>query len=601
MAQCSRGVVEQALGVALERASFVNLYPREEARRLLAQLAPGKNLDLQQARLLAQREGIKLVLAGSVEKSGAGYAITVNSIDPVPGKTLASSQATAADQDHVLQAVNTAGTYVRASLGDKSASDLSAQETFTSSSLEAASTYWSAQDLLNNGKYAEAAPAFQRATELDPSFGRAYASWAVASYYLGRPDETERLYKKAFSLVGRMTEREKYRTYGTYYLTVARSYDGAVQNYTKLIDLYPADRVAHGNLAMAHFYLLNFRKAVEEGRKAHDLYPSSPKLRSNLALYAMYAGDFATAKRQAEELIKIDACHYRAYLPLAMAAIDESLPDKARSAYENMATTSAAGKSLAALGLSDLALYQGRYADAVALITPAIDQDTKLQNKKGLANNQLLLAEAYRGLGQTVKARAAVAKAVSAGGDEAMVLPAARILLSLGREAEARKLASTLNNDISGYSRVYARVVDSEIAMRNGATGDAVDALRAGQKIADLWLTHFVLGTAYVESRPLSRRTGRTRDLREAPRRGNGALPRRCTDGKVSRPSSVLARPGARRPRAEAAGRGRIHSIPRSSAYTKRRSLSRRCHAPACRFTSDNFVRSCNHTTFIDP
>ncbi len=258
-------VAEQALGLAMERASFVNLYPRDEARKLLAQLSPGKTLDLQQARLLAQREGIKLVLAGSVEKNGNGYAITVNSIDPVPGKTLATANATAASKDRVLEAVNIAGTYVRASLGDRSATAGSetAQETFTSSSLEAANTYWHAQDLLNNSKYEEAAPLFQRATELDPSFARAYASWAVASYYLGRRDETERLYKRAFSLVGKMTEREKYRTYGTYYLTVARSYDGAIQNYTKLIDLYPADRVAHGKSGG----LLLLRAEFPKGRR----------------------------------------------------------------------------------------------------------------------------------------------------------------------------------------------------------------------------------------------------------------------------------------------------------------------------------------------
>ncbi len=213
----------------------------------------------------------------------------------------------------------------------------------------------------------------------------------------------------------------------------------------------------------------------------------------------MYASDFQTAGRQAEQLIKIDPSYYRAYLPLAISAIEES-PDKAKSAYEAMSATGAPGKSIAAIGLSDLALYRGRYADAVPLITSAIDADANAQNTKGLANKYLLLAEAYRGLGQTRKVADAIASALTAGKDESTLLPSARLLLSLGREADAKKLASTLNNDISGYSRVYAHVVNSEIAIRHGASGDAVDALRAGQKIADLWLTHFVLGTAYVEA-----------------------------------------------------------------------------------------------------
>jgi hypothetical protein len=99
----------------------------------------------------------------------------------------------------------------------------------------------------------------------------------------------------------------------------------------------------------------------------------------------------------------------------------------------------------------------------------------------------------YRGLGQkTQKALNAVTAALAAGKDEGTLLPAARILLSLGREEDAQKLATTLSNDIGGYSRVYGRIVQSEIALRHAPWATRSTQWRAGQKIADLWLTHYV-------------------------------------------------------------------------------------------------------------
>ena len=132
---------------------------------------------------------------------------------------------------------------------------------------------------------------------------------------LGRSDEASALYQKAFGLSDRMTEREKFRTFGSYYLSVAGNYEKAIENYNTLIKLYPADRAAHSNLALAYFYTLNFPKALEEGRAAMQIYRGSPKFRSNYALYAMGAGDFALASSTAEALLKDNPTYFRAVLP----------------------------------------------------------------------------------------------------------------------------------------------------------------------------------------------------------------------------------------------------------------------------------------------
>ena len=89
--------------------------------------------------------------------------------------------------------------------------------------------------------------------------------------------------------MSRMTDREKYRTLGTYNLAIAGNYEQAIANYTTLLNLYPSDNVGLNNLAFAYFSVLNFPKALEIGKRAVDLYPGNMVIGNNYALYAMYA------------------------------------------------------------------------------------------------------------------------------------------------------------------------------------------------------------------------------------------------------------------------------------------------------------------------
>jgi tetratricopeptide (TPR) repeat protein len=267
-----------------------------------------------------------------------------------------------------------------------------------------------------------------------------------------------------------------------------------------LLKVYPADRAARTNLAFAYFNILDFSRALEENRRAMDIYQGNSKLWSNQALYAMYAGDFKTADAEASRVIDANPSAYRAYLPRAMAALDRSDAAAAREAYTKMAAIDKQGASLAAMGLADLLMYEGRFRDAENGLRGAIKVDEQIKNPAAAAAKALALAEALESQGRTREAVAAVEQALAASRDEPILVSAARTLVRLGRVPAARELIAQLDKRLQPQPRAYSKIVEGEIAGRAGKAADAVEAFSGAVKLADLWLARFALGVAYVQA-----------------------------------------------------------------------------------------------------
>ena len=74
---------------------------------------------------------------------------------------------------------------------------------------------------------------------------------AAARANLGQHDDAEADYKLAMARIDRMTEREKFRTRGGYYLLV-RNPQSAIDEFNALVKQFPADTGGLNNLALAY-------------------------------------------------------------------------------------------------------------------------------------------------------------------------------------------------------------------------------------------------------------------------------------------------------------------------------------------------------------
>jgi len=495
------GALEQALNIGIEGASFITSYSRTTALQTAQRLNPGSTLNLAAARLVAEREGINYVLTGRIAPSGSGYQLTVKAIDPASGKERADVTQPVASKAAVLAGITTVASGLRDALGDTTPeTDRRAnQETVTARSIEALHSYSLAQDLSSTGRWVESIEHYQAAIKVDPNFGRAYSGWATSLYNLGRRDESKAVWDKALPLMDSMTDREKYRTLGAYFLGPGLSYKEAIDNYTKLVAAYPTDRAGEHNLALAYFQALDLPQAIAHGRRAVDIYPRDTRARNNLALYLMYAGDFKTAAEEANKVLADNPAQYKAFLPLAAAAFAANDLAGARDAYGRMAKIGAAGSSLSAYGLADLAMYEGKWQDAEKILLAGIGEDEKSNNRVARAGKLIALAEIRLAQGQNPQALAAIKDALAIR-EDATLAPAALMSLKAGRAADARAIADELSKQFQPRSRAYGAIVRAEMSRASGRLVEAADALAPAQALADVWLGRFVLGTINVEA-----------------------------------------------------------------------------------------------------
>lgn len=495
------GTLEPMLGVALEGASFISLYNRGQAHKIALQLQPGGFLlDDQLARLVAMREGVSVVVDGSVTLQGNGYQVSIRALDAVTGKTIASG-ATHADKKDVLLQMGKLAAGIRKSLGDATpeSAQLTAAETFSTGSLEAAHEYAVCQTAQLAGRWNETIQHCLRALQLDPNMGRAYAILGATYHNMRQLQESEKYYELALANIDRMSEREKYRTLGAYYV-VTRDTDKAIEEQTLLVKLYPADNAGIANLALAYFYRRDMQRALEEGQRAAEMYSGNAVQLSNVGLYAMYAGDFEEAIRDQHKVLgKYPTLTY-GYIGTALPQLALGHSKDAAETYGRLEKLGPEGASAASAGLADISLYEGRTSDAVKILEKGVANDLANKNPDGAATKLGMLAEAKLLMGKPTEAARDAESALAQSEETDVMFWGARGYIGSGQDQKAEAIARKLEGRLQPDPQAYGKLIEGEIELKHGRAQEGLKLFLDARKTADTWMGRFDSARAYIEA-----------------------------------------------------------------------------------------------------
>src|SRR5262249_40023712 len=161
--------------------------------------------------------------------------------------------------------------------------------------------------------------------------------------------------KLAMQHVDHMTERERYRIRGLYYLQTG-NWEKCIEENNELVKQYPADNIGHNNLFVCYQSVHNTPKELEELKRSLAVSPNNINLRANLALYLSYIGDFSESEREAQTALKANPAYEAGYAALAYAQVGQGQLAEAIKTYQQLEKVSDLGKAFAAPGLADIAV-----------------------------------------------------------------------------------------------------------------------------------------------------------------------------------------------------------------------------------------------------
>lgn len=160
----------------------------------------------------------------------------------------------------------------------------------------------------------------------------------------------------------------------------------------------------------------------------------------------------------------------------------------------------ALGASYQASGLGDIALYQGRFADAARIFAEGAAADLAAKDPDRAANKFAALGYTQLLHRQPRAAIAAAERALANSNAAKIRFLAARVFVEAGSLERARSLASSLASGIQAEPQAYAKIIEGDAALKNGDPRQAIKVLTEANALLDTWIGHFDLGQAFLEA-----------------------------------------------------------------------------------------------------
>jgi len=442
--------LKTALTVSLQQSPFLNVLSDREVTKILRLMTRPANTKLTSeiARDLCQRAGSKAYIAGAIGSLGSEYVLGLRAVNCQSGDTLAEEQVTAASKEKVLNALGDATSKLRGELGESLATvqkfDVPLAQA-TTSSLEALKAYSLGRKATNEKGPAAALPYHERAIELDPNFAMGYLSLGGDYWSLGEVGRASEYYTKAFQLREHASEREKLDITADYYSNVTGELDQAAQTRQQLIESYPREAGAYGNLGTLFASEGKYEKAAEATRQELRLAPDRAYRYVNLVNYSLALQRFEDARQMAHEAEarkSDDLALHNGLYALAFLGADSAGMLEQQKWFAGKPEYEHFGLAFA----SDSEAYAGHLAKARELTKRAVDSAIRADSKESGAVWQASAALREAAYGNSGESRQSAAEALKlAPASQGVEAEAALAFAMAGDRARAASLAQDLN------------------------------------------------------------------------------------------------------------------------------------------------------------
>jgi serine/threonine protein kinase/Tfp pilus assembly protein PilF len=395
---------------------------------------------------VARKGKVRHILRGSYIKAGPRFRVSISLHNMATGESVSSQTVEAEGEENLFALVDDLTRRIKSDMrltSEQIADDIDKEAAeVTTSSPEAYKLFIEGLRHYYRGEFKRSIEFMDKAIAIDPEFVGAYLIKAWVYENAGEYAKYVPLFKKAFELRHKVSERERIRFFPFYYIAIEKDIPRAMKELQRFVSLYPNDLFANHQLGYLYFHEFEeyeksvkyFQRNIENrvemfhsyyvgawalmclgkyeiARDVCEIYISEirdhPEIRFNLSINYLCQGDYDRAQAEAEKGAKLGyTSSYRS--DLIKGGILQAKGDikGAEGYYRKLADS---GKVLDAVYgrelLGMLALRQGRFKDAGSHIEQALKLTEAAGNKANMS--RLYSHLAYIGL-QTEDCEAAL-------------------------------------------------------------------------------------------------------------------------------------------------------------------------------------------------
>ena len=500
--------LKQALTGWLQQSPSLNVVSESHLRGSLAYMNKPSDQPVtpEIAREIAEREGDKAIINGTISGIGNQYLITLEAQNAATGDVITHTQAEAVGKDQVLNALHTASDALRKNLGESLANiqklDVPRSEA-TTPSLQAFRAYAMAQSQANQANFAQSIGFYKHAIELDPNFAMAYAGLGVAYLALGNETLGNQAITHAFQLSDKVSERERLYIRAHYYMNVTGDLPQAIDLLKLYRDTYPNDAAVPTQLSVAYLTLGRFEQAYDEAKRTLEMNPRSGSARGNAMLALTALARYQDAKKifdDAKTLNLADDASIRGlYIYTAYLMGDETGVQQQVEWSRGQPDGFILNSQLAIIHENE-----GRFADAANDWRQAVARmtDQKLVNSTATLITQETLDRAL--VGNCDDALPRLDRSLKLDQERTMQGTAAIAFALCGQPARAMAIRQSLAKQYPEdtiISHVFLPDIDAAISLREGHSQDALTALAPTVDYDILGISAYLRGMAHLAAK----------------------------------------------------------------------------------------------------
>lgn len=482
-----------ALEVSVQQSSFVNVFPRSKINETLKRMGKEdtESINEETGIEIAEREGISLILVCNIGQIGNIYSLTAKVVDPGTRKILKTETFQADGKDQVLVSLDNLARKIRRDLGESLKEinrTLVPLPEATTSSLEALKYLVQGQQAWGwDGNISEAIDLCLKAIELDPEFALAHAYLGSMYYWSNNREKGEVHFKKALSLLDRLTEKEKLwiqaRVEG-----FRGNYDEAVTRYNIYLRNYPNAPDGWFQLGYSNLMLKHYEEAIPAFEKSLEFY----KEKEPNALINMASCYSALGKNQQSveyylkgfdinpNLLTVPNLNHE----FGFTYVQMGEVRKAMEVFEKMNGESDGQKARGYRSQALLLMYEGKYKDAIGILHKSLLINKTLGYPTSELRDHLFLASAYKTRRMTSEFESELNK-ISTILEKSSIEPwwyflYGKMLIRDGKIQKAEKILNEISARIIEGNRsdkAAYNILKGEIELLNGNSAEALELI----------------------------------------------------------------------------------------------------------------------------